>query len=69
MTLEGKRKLLNSIATGGFLLLGMVVADALGVNTEVYRIYAGGVGAAFVGYQVANVLSKKINKNGGDNER
>lgn len=68
MTLEGKRKLLNSLATGGFLLAGMVVADALGVDSEMYKVYAGGVGAAFIGYQAANVLSKKINKNGGNGQ-
>jgi small neutral amino acid transporter SnatA (MarC family) len=65
MDLIGKRKILNSLATAAFLLIGMVVADALGIDPDMYRVYAGGVGVAFVGYQAANVASKKINKNGG----
>lgn len=66
MELIGKRKLINSLAAGGFLLLGMVIADALGVDPEMYKVFAGGVGAVFIGYQAANVVSKKINKNGGN---
>ena len=66
MELQGKRKLIDSLATGGMLLIGMVVADLLGVDAQIYTVYAGGIGVAFAGYQAANVASKKITKNGGN---
>ena len=65
MTVEGKRKLLNSLASSGMLLVGMVAADAMNISPQIYQIFATGVGVTFVGYQVSNVVSKKVNKNNG----
>ena len=63
--LEGKRKLLDGLASGAMLLVGMVAADAMDITPQIYQIFATGVGVTFVGYQVTNIVSKKIKKNGG----